>query len=96
MAHRLSRFDTETRGSRFPALGPAPEPESSLPPGRTDGKGERSGQAGGWCPRFPSSQGGSLSDRFEVVPRLSLRESVLATQAGFPPGCSQPMGNPQK
>lgn len=41
-------------------------------------------------------QGGSLSDRFEVVPRLSLRESVLASQAGFPPGCSQPMEEPQK
>lgn len=45
---------------------------------------------------FPRPQGGSLSDRFEVVPRLSLRESVLATQAGFPPGCSQPMEEPPK
>lgn len=31
-----------------------------------------------------------------MVPRLGLRGSVLASQAGFPPDYSQPMGEPQK
>lgn len=52
-------------------------------------------QAGGaLCSPLP--QGRSLSDKFEVLPRLNLKESVLLNQVGFLPGCGQPTGEPQK
>lgn len=52
-------------------------------------------QAGGaLC--SPLSQCPSLSDKFEVLPRLSLKESALLSQVGFLPGCGQPTGEPKK
>lgn len=54
--------------------------------------GKRAG--GALCSPLP--QGQSLSDKFEVLPMLSLQESALLSQVGFLPGCGQPIGEPQK
>lgn len=87
---------TQTYRSRFSAQGPDSEPESSLPSALADSEGERShGQMGRWYPLHPSSRGQSLSDQFEVVPRLVLKESRAFQSGWVPPYAVGSWGSPK-